>query len=46
MPAAGAFARLALAGICMAVVYGALQACLGIGRAQLIAILTRKDSLV
>ena len=46
LPAAGAFTRLALGGVCMAVVYGALQACLGIGRAQLIAILTRKDSLI
>jgi O-antigen/teichoic acid export membrane protein len=46
LPAAGAFTRLALAGVCMGVVYGALQAGLGIGRAQLIAILTRKDSLI
>ena len=46
MPAAGAFPRLALAGATMAVVYGALQVFFGIGRAQLTAILTRKESLI
>lgn len=46
LPAAGAFTRLALAGVCMAVVYGTLQIVFGIGRAQLAAILTRKESLI
>jgi len=46
LPAAGALSRLALAGACMALVYGALQVCFGIGRARLTAILTRKDSLL
>jgi O-antigen/teichoic acid export membrane protein len=46
LPHAGAFARLALAGACMAVVYAALQVSFGLGRAQLTAILTRKDSLL
>jgi O-antigen/teichoic acid export membrane protein len=46
LPTAGAFTRLALAGVCMALVYGTLQALFGVGRAQLIAILTRKDSLI
>ena len=46
LPASGAFARLALAGACMALVYGTLQALFGIGRAQLAAILTRKESLI
>jgi O-antigen/teichoic acid export membrane protein len=46
LPAAGALARLALAGVCMGLVYGALQILFGIGRAQLAAILTRKDSLI
>ena len=45
LPAAGAFTRLALAGVSMAVAYGALQVCFGVGRAQLTAILTRKESL-
>jgi O-antigen/teichoic acid export membrane protein len=45
LPAAGAFAQLALGGVCMALVYGSLQIFLGVGRAQLAAILTRKDSL-
>lgn len=46
LPAAGVFARLALGGLCMALVYGVLQVFFGVGRAQLAAILTRKDSLV
>jgi O-antigen/teichoic acid export membrane protein len=46
LPDAGAFTRLALAGVCMGVVYGALQICFGIGRAQLSAILARKDTLI
>ena len=46
LPAAGPLSRLALAGACMALVYGALQVCFGIGRAQLTAILTRKESLI
>jgi hypothetical protein len=46
LPQGGAFARLALAGLCMAVVYGALQVFFGLGRAQITAILTRKDSLI
>jgi hypothetical protein len=46
LPAGGAFARLALAGVCMGLVYGTLQILFGLGRAQLAAILTRKASVV
>jgi len=46
LSAAGPLLRLTLAGFCMALVYGTLQVCFGIGRAQLTAILTRKESLI